>query len=150
MLYLIVGDSRGEGKNFKLENMWKYKSIWTLIWFLGTLYQSIGDACTDLVIVCEIDVFDQFQMVEICTVLIKYIPVILNMYLYLFQQYQSSWIKVKLMQFHKLTPPVILGAKDFLIRAHATCDKREKCKKVQEKLNIDGQNCQFSLFTKLI
>ena len=42
------------------------------------------------------------------------------------------------MQFHKLTPAVIIGPKDFLIRACATCDKREKCQNIKEKPDIEG------------
>ena len=55
----------------------------------------------------------------------------------LFQQYQSPLIKMKLMQFHKLTPPVIIGAEDFLKRAFVTCDKEKSAKKVKAKLDID-------------
>ena len=65
------------------------------------------------------------------------------------------------MHFYKLTPPVIIGAKDFLTKVDVTCDKREKCKKLRQnmiqmgkmsifivlKLDIDRKNLYKKLDT---
>ena len=57
-----------------------------------------------------------------------------HVFIALFQQHINE---SKLMQF-KLTPSVIIGAKDFLKRVHATCDKERKVQKVKAKLDTDG------------